>query len=501
MALHAIEGLDRLDEDACERLRERLAAAGYDAAFMGSVENVAPLNLDRPRRPLVRRYLARHPGPAADLAGLLCYSEPVEATRVAAALGGDLADLLLEAGLLSRAGDDRLRSGFMLVPLEGQWFLSDTLDRGPDAVMGPGMTTLLLHRLLPELAGETMLDLGCGAGSLAIAAARRGARATAADLSPRAIAMAGFNARLNGVPLELRLGDVAGAVSGRTFDLVLAQPPYLPRPEGEEATTYLHGGRHGDELALRFVADSARLLAPGGVAALHFDSAVRPDAPLRERLRQAIGDAPAELFALVSQGPTPDQQAMFYAGIDHPDLGEEFERVATANRDHLEALGVQEISRVLAVLRRPRAGGVPGGRYRIVLQAPPVNRLRPGAVHDALAGLDLASGDEGALLDARLVPPDDATFVGEWRSPADASPTRLEVRFGPGSLAQDRELGDGGWLLCGLFDGTRTVADAIGPYAEACGAPLDAAKVTVTSFARDALARGLLRVAPPAATE
>ena len=498
MALQAIDGLGRLGEEDCRRLRERFRAAGYDSAFLGAVESVAPLNLDRPRRPLIRWFLSRRPGPAADLAALVCYMDEVERDRIEAALGADLTARLLEEGVLEACDGGRLRSGFMLVPLEEQWFLSDPLDRGPGAVMGPGMTTLLLHRLLSELPADSVLDLGCGAASLAVAAAGRGARATATDLSPRAVAIAGFNARLNGVPLETRLGDVEAAVAGRTFDLVLAQPPYLPQPQGEEATTYLHGGRYGDELAMRFVSGSARLLAPGGIAALHFDSVVRAGEPLPERLRQAIGDAPAELLALVSKGPTPDQQAMFYAAIDHPDLGEDFQRVALANRVHLESLGATEIARVLVVLRRPRERDVPGGRYRIVLQAPPVNRLRPGAVREALAGLDLASGDEPALLAARLAPPEDATFVGEWGSPADASPKRLDIRFGSGSLAQDRELGDGGWLLCGLFDGTRTVAEVFAPFAEAHEVTPDEARQTVTSFARDALARGLLRVVPVA---
>ena len=498
MALQSIEGLARLQAEDCGRLREQLRTSGFDGAFVGEVESVAPLNLERPRRPLIRWFLSRRPGPAADLAALFCYFEAVERGRIEAALGTGLTERLLDAGVLVREAGERLRTDFLMVPFGGQWFLSDPLDRGSEAVMGPGMTTLLLYRLLPELPARTVLELGCGAGSLALAAAARGARATATDISPRALAFAAFNARLNDLPLETRLGDVAGAVEGREFDLVLAQPPYLPRPENLESTTYMHGGRYGDELALRFVAGCARVLSPGGVAAIHFDSVDRKDEPLRERLREAIGDAPAELLALVSPGPPPDLQAMYYAAMDDPEMGEEFARIATANRVHLESLGVTEISRVLALVRRPRAGEHPGGRYRIVLQAPPVGRLRPGAVREALEGLDLASGESEALLAARLAPPEDATFFGEWRSPSDESPTRLEIKFGQGSLSQDRELGDGGWLLCGLFDGTRTVADAFAPFAEAFDVTPEEAKEKVTTFAREALARGILRVAPDA---
>lgn len=493
-----IEGLARLDEPACAALRERLAAAGYDGAFLGEAESVAPLNLERLRLPLVRRWLAGRPGPAADLAALFCYGGEVDGARVAAALGEPLAGALVEARVLSPAGAGALRCEFLLVPFEHQWFLSDRLETGAEAVMGPGMTTLLLHRLLAELPARSVLDLGCGAASLAIAAAGRGARATAADLSARALAVAAFNARLNGVALETRRGDIAEAVAGETFDLVLSQPPYVPLPAGQQATTYLHGGHFGDELAMRFVAGAARLLAPGGIAALHFDSAVRPGEALPARLRDAIGEVPAELLALVSRGPTPDQQAILYAGSDHPDLGEAFERTAIANREHLERLGVSEISRVLVVLRRPRHGDVPGGRYRIVLQAPPVNRLRAGALAEALEALDLASGDDAALLAARVAPPADATFSGEWGSPADASPARLKVAFAPGSLAQDRELGERGWLLFGLLDGARTVEGAVASFARECEASPEDARREVLGFVRESLARGLLRVAPRA---
>lgn len=497
MSLQSVEALGRVD---AARLRERLAASGYDAGFVGQAESVAPLNLERPRQPLVRWFLATRPGAAADLAALFCYFEPVAEDRVAAALGAGVTAELLGAGVLEPAGGGRLRSRFMLVPHEDMWFLSDPLSGGADAVMGPGMTTLILHRLLDELPAASVLDLGCGAASLAIAAARRGAKATAADVSPRALAVAAFNARLNGAEVEFALGDGLEPVRGRTFDLVLSQPPYLPRPEGEPGATYLHGGRYGDELAIRFVAESARALAPGGVAALHFDSVVRAGEPLPERLRKAVGDAPAELLALVSKGPPPDLQAMYYAGMDHPDLGEAFEKLAIANREHLAALGVTEISRVLAVLRRPRGAAPPGGRYRIVLQAPPVNLLRAGAIREALAGLDLASGPDDALLGARLAPPADATFAGEWRSPADASPIRLEVRFAKGSMAQDRELGERGWLICGLFDGVRTVEEVVAPYAEALDARPEEVRAEVVGFARDALARGLLRPAPAPGT-
>lgn len=497
MPLADISGLARLADETLAALRARFAAAGWDEDFLGAAEDVAPQMLDRLRIPLVRAWLDGRPGPAADCATMFCYRGAVPRARAAAALGEALLGPLRDAGLLvaNAAGD--VSSPFLLLPFGGQWFLSDYLDGGGDVVMGPGMTTVLLHRIAPELHAERVLDLGCGAGSLGLDAARRGARVVLADLSERALAIARFNARLNAVPAECVAGDVTEPVRDERFDLVLAQPPYVPAV-GDGGTTYLHGGRYGDELAMRFVAGAARVLAPGGVALLHFDSLVRPREPLGDRLRAAVGDAPVDTLALVAPGARPDVHAVLYSGMEHPDLGEDFAAAARAQRAHFAALGVSETSRVLVALHRPRHGEAAGGRYRIVRPAPPFAGLRPGAVREALAALDLASGDEAGLRASRLSPPADAEFRGAWRSPADESPARLEIAFGAGSLAQGRELGERGWLLFGLFDGRRTFDEAAAAYADELGLAPPEATRDVLGFARDALARGLLRIAPEA---
>jgi ribosomal protein L11 methyltransferase len=81
-----------------------------------------------------------------------------------------------------------------------------------------------LERIAGRVGGADVLDLGCGTGVLAAAAARLGARRVAAlDPSPAAVAAARETARLNGVEarVEVLFGDL-GAVRGRAFDLVLA---------------------------------------------------------------------------------------------------------------------------------------------------------------------------------------------------------------------------------------------------------------------------------------
>src|SRR5581483_923772 len=127
-----------------------------------------------------------------------------------------------------------LASCFMITPTAPQlWLLSDALAAGRDAVMGPGGGTEHLARLIPQRFGGAALDLGCGAGSLALVAARAGAgRVVGVDINPRAIELARFNARLNGLRADFRAGDGVGPVAGEAFDLVVSQPPFVVRPAG-----------------------------------------------------------------------------------------------------------------------------------------------------------------------------------------------------------------------------------------------------------------------------
>ena len=61
----------------------------------------------------------------------------------------------------------------------------------------------------PELvAGKSALDIGAGCGLVAIAAARAGARVTAAELDPFAGAAIAMNAGLNGVSLAIETADL-----------------------------------------------------------------------------------------------------------------------------------------------------------------------------------------------------------------------------------------------------------------------------------------------------
>jgi SAM-dependent methyltransferase len=126
--------------------------------------------------------------------------------------------------------------------------------------------------ILPEIAGQSGLDIGCGEGHNTRLLADRGARMTAIDVSPRFVAHA--RRAETGAPRNIRYG-VASAVAlpfaDSTFDFVTGFMSFMDVPETG-----------------RLLAESHRVLKPGGF--LQF-SITHPcfNTPHRRNLRDASG--------------------------------------------------------------------------------------------------------------------------------------------------------------------------------------------------------------------
>jgi len=116
------------------------------------------------------------------------------------------------------------------------------------------VTTIPAAQLLRHArarSGQTVLDVACGTGVVAVTAARAGAYVRALDLSPALLERARANASLAGVEVEFREGDVeALPYADASFDVVLSQFGHMFAPRPEVA-----------------VAEMLRVLKPGGTIA------------------------------------------------------------------------------------------------------------------------------------------------------------------------------------------------------------------------------------------
>ncbi|HEY1967302.1 MAG TPA: HemK2/MTQ2 family protein methyltransferase [Pseudonocardia sp.] len=119
-------------------------------------------------------------------------------------------------------------------------------------------------------AGRHVLDLGTGSGALALAASRAGAASvTAVDISARAVMAAWFNTRVRGARVQVRRGDLFTGLGDRRFDLVVANPPYVPAPTSTLPRRGIarcwDAGLDGRAFLDRICAGVAALLTEGGM--------------------------------------------------------------------------------------------------------------------------------------------------------------------------------------------------------------------------------------------
>jgi SAM-dependent methyltransferase len=170
--------------------------------------------------------------------------------------------------IFENLGDGRVRSPLHLRLVRDLYLFSDYLGDNPDAVMGAGETTAILYRAArPRSRVKRALDLGCGAGTLALLLADVADFVTGTDINPRAVWISRLNASVNGIDnAEFRTGDVFEPVAGEQFDWIVSQPPYYPDGVGGSGLTYLHGGSRGDELPARVMRGIPAHLSPSGSA-------------------------------------------------------------------------------------------------------------------------------------------------------------------------------------------------------------------------------------------
>lgn len=143
----------------------------------------------------------------------------------------------------------------------------------PPGVYRPQDDTLLLEDALKRetlAADADVLDLGTGTGALALTAVEHGAaQVTAVDASFGAVLTAWLNARLNGRRVTVLRGDLTAPVTDSRFDLIMANPPYVPSPQARPPTRgralAWDAGADGRVLLDRICSDAPPLLTPGGV--------------------------------------------------------------------------------------------------------------------------------------------------------------------------------------------------------------------------------------------
>ena len=183
-------------------------------------------------------------------------------------------DDLLALGLAERDGGE-VRALLHVEPVETRgsstacgYIVSDLKARPggtelrEDHVVGQGGASGSLAQLVVHKPVENLLDLGTGSGVQAVHLAGRARRITATDLSTRALDCARLSFELSGIDAELLAGSLFEPVEGRTFDLIVSNPPFVISPDRRFG--YRESGLPGDDVCRRLVQKAPEHLADDG---------------------------------------------------------------------------------------------------------------------------------------------------------------------------------------------------------------------------------------------
>ena len=218
------------------------------------------------------------PDPAYDAGQLLAKVTGMPALELRAGF----AEISAEQEASFRALMDRRKAREPL-----QYLLGDTVFLGRSFQVRPGV---LIPRPETEMLAESairwvrerslrvphpeVLDLCCGSGCIGISVQLQcpQIRCTMTDLSPEALAVTRENAERLQAACEILSGDLFEAAAGRTFDLILSNPPYIPGAECDalqaevmrEPRMALDGGADGLGFYRRIAAEAPGHLKPGG---------------------------------------------------------------------------------------------------------------------------------------------------------------------------------------------------------------------------------------------
>ncbi|MFJ3582444.1 HemK2/MTQ2 family protein methyltransferase [Streptomyces sp. NPDC090127] len=185
---------------------------------------------------------------------------------------------------------------------------SDRLIALPGVYRPQHDTWLLAEALGHERLGpqDQVLEIGAGTGALALRAAASGAQVTATDVSWRAVLSTRVNALRQRRTLRVLHGDFAARARDRRYDLVLANPPYVPSPAplppAHGAARAWDAGRDGRVVVDRICAGAPGLLNEGGVLLLVHSGMCGTDATLRHLERAGL-DAAVTRRAVIPWGP------------------------------------------------------------------------------------------------------------------------------------------------------------------------------------------------------
>ena len=296
-----------------DRARTALRAAEFDDKTICRVMKIEGM-ADLGRGDMSKDDLSQLPADLALFIRLFIIMEGVERQTVENVLAANTLRSFLALDLLRLGNAGILKEQYytpvFFYPVSNLLIASDRHDNPdgsefvpPSDIVFPAIYAGTLHflRLIGKSPVQDAVDVCSGSGVGALLLSRTAERAVASDVTARAEHYAEFNRRMNDCQnVEILTGDLYSSVEGRTFDRIIAHPPYMPSLH--DTTLWRDGGETGEFLVRRLVEELHGYLRAGGTAYIQCLGLDTKDGQFEERARKWLGKAGEEFDVFFAYG-------------------------------------------------------------------------------------------------------------------------------------------------------------------------------------------------------
>jgi len=187
-----------------------------------------------------------------------------------------------------------------------------------DEVMGLAPSSRALIQMTVRRKVDTAFDLGTGCGVQAILASRHSGQVMAADINPRAVRFAKFNATLNNAEnISYSTGSLFEPVTDKQFDLIVCNPPFVIGPK--LTLRHTSSGIRSDQFCESIIRSAPEFLADGGFAQIVCNWAHIGDETSEQHLGPWFENNGCEVWTLCSHTESASDYARLRADENSAD--------------------------------------------------------------------------------------------------------------------------------------------------------------------------------------
>ena len=474
--------------DDARAIRELLRHHGYTAEGIGDhlgKPSLADLTLGPPA---FEHRVGREPG-LSTLIRLFTLKQEVETDLVEKTLAPMTLTKWMEAGLITTT-KSAVRAPVGIVEVEGLYITSDwsqtDKDLRPDHVLGVSNSSMTLANLTVTIPPGRVLDLGCGSGIQTLLAAEKHDAVTGSDSNARAIAFARFNLALNGIEnAECVQGDLFESVEGKTFDLVVTNPPFVISPKSR--FEFRDSPLGGEEICRTIVERAPRYLERGGFLQMLCNWEQRRDEDWRERLEPWFETAGCDGWVMRFETMEPYEYATTWvrqgealAGLDSEAAVKEWAEWLTSRAT--ESIGIGLITLRNSEKKWFRAGDAPRAAFG-----------RAGDhILRMIEGQDLLLTSDDELLKTAFAPAPNIALEQRWTPDNGGWHTEASVLTVTEGLPYSGPIDAFGANLIAACDGARTLDEAVAKVAADMGGETADARPGALRAVRELVSSGFL---------